>query len=597
MDDNCNSALEHSGSMTSAQINELMLELKKAQKELDMLSETVLGGTARLSVDDDFRIITATDGYYRMIGYTEEESQSPPFCAKGMYLVVPQDRPIVTKALQKLLVTNEPTTVTYRIQKKDKSIAWNTAYCARVDETGGERTVNVFFIDITDKRQTETTLESLINTIPGSLIRLQLGKKATMLYVNKQFYRQTGYEPEHLSTGNQLSQLFRIVYPADRQMVKAQFFDYANSGSDNCVMEYRIRTRQGEVRWMHARAFRFRSDTETGQIIQLFISDITEEKLQREETALNEERYRIISEQTRDTVFDWDILKDRIHFSPVYEKMFGFLPPPDISIKNLTEYDIVYEDDKQNVEDMISAILSGAPYAETEYRAKRADGTYLWCRNRVTTIFDSKKRPIHAIGLLSDIDDYKQETALLQEKAMRDSLTSLLNRMALQRQVERRLKKHPDRLHAFLLFDIDHFKEINDTQGHSTGDTVLKNVSTLLSRHFRNTDIIGRMGGDEFAVFLTDLPSPSTARRKARELKQKTAQFFESAPLSRPLTISIGISLYPYCGRDFQTLYQSADEALYQVKRNGGNGYFMNPAQRPHRDRGREKGDKTDNRF
>ena len=63
--------------------------------------------------------------------------------------------------------------------------------------------------------------------------------------------------------------------------------------------------------------------------------------------------------------------------------------------------------------------------------------TYLWCRNRVTTIFDSEKRPVHAIGLLSDIDDYKQETALLQEKATRDSLTSLLNRMALQRQVER----------------------------------------------------------------------------------------------------------------------------------------------------------------
>ena len=73
---------------------------------------------------------------------------------------------------------------------------------------------------------------------------------------------------------------------------------------------------------MHARAFRFRSDMEAGQIIQFIISDITEEKLQREATALNEERYRIISEQTRDTVFDWDILKDRIQFSPVNDKMF-----------------------------------------------------------------------------------------------------------------------------------------------------------------------------------------------------------------------------------------------------------------------------------
>ena len=458
-----------------------MMELKKAQKELAMLSETVLGGTARLSVDDEFRIITATDGYYRMTGYTEAESQSPPFCGKGMNLVVPQDRPIVTEALQKLLVTNEPATVTYRIQKKDESIAWNTAYCARVDETGAERTVNVFFIDITDKHQAETKLESLINTIPDSLIRLLIGKKNMVRYVNKEFYRQTGWQPEELPPGSPLSQFYQIIYPDDRQMVKTQFLDYVKSDLDSCIMDYRIRTRQGDVKWMHARAFRFRSDMEAGQIIQFIISDITEEKLQREATALNEERYRIISEQTRDTVFDWDILKDRIQFSPVYEKMFGFPPPPDVSIKNLTEYDIVHPDDKKNVEDMISAILGGAPYAEAEYRAKRADGTYLWCRNRVTTIFDSEKRPVHAIGLLSDIDDYKQETALLQEKATRDSLTSLLNRMALQRQVERRLKKYPGRLNAFLLLDIDHFKEINDTRGHSMGDTVLKSISALLS--------------------------------------------------------------------------------------------------------------------
>lgn len=583
MEDNCTLLVENESSITYEKFNALVLELKKARKELDMLSETVLGGTARLSVDDGFRIITATDGYYRMTGYTEEESQSPPFCGKGMNLVVPQDRPIIAEALHKLHVTNAPATVTYRIQKKDGSIAWNTAHCARVEESGGERMVNVFFIDITDKRQAETKLESLINTIPDGLIRLQIGKKSRVCYANNEFYCQTGYLPEDLPPGSRLSQFFQIIYPNDRQTVKTQFLNYANSDLYNCIMDYRIHTKQGEIKWMHARAFRVLSDADPGQIIQFIISDITEEKLQREATALNEERYRIISEQTRDTVFDWDILKDRIQFSPVYEKMFGFPPPPDVSIKKLTEYDIVYKDDRQNVEDMISAILNGAPYAETEYRAKRADGSYLWCRNRVTTIFDSEKRPVHAIGLLSDIDDYKQEAALLLEKAMRDSLTSLLNRMALQQQVERRLKKHPDQLHAFLLFDIDHFKEINDTQGHSTGDAVLKKVSVLLSRYFRNTDIIGRMGGDEFAVFLTDLPSPSTARRKARELKQKITQLFESEPLSEPLTVSIGISFCPHGGRDFQTLYQRADEALYQVKRNGGNGYFMNPAR--HSDR------------
>lgn len=550
-------------------------ELAKARAVLEMLSKTVPGGTARLSIDDGCRIITASDGYYRMTGYTEKESQYPPFCGRGLNLVIPQDRPVVTEVLEQLIRTNQPITVTYRIQKKDKSIAWNTAYCARIDEYGGERTVDAFFIDITDKHQMEVELESLINSIPDSLIRLFIGRKSEIRYVNKEFYRQTGYQPEDFPDNSQPDLLLKLIFPEDREAVKANFLAYLHTGLDDFTMDYRITTKQGQIKWMHARTCRLSSDSEDGQLIQFIISDITEEKRQKESIALNEERYRIISEQTRDTVFDWDILKDRIQFSPVYEKMFGFLPPPDISIKNLTEYDIVHEADKQNVQEMIETILGGAPYAEAEYRAKCADGTYLWCRNRVTTIFDSKKRPIHAIGLLSDIEDYKQETAFLQDKAMRDSLTSLLNRMALERQIERRLAKQPNQFYAFLLLDIDNFKNINDTLGHSMGDTVLKMISSLISSHFRTADITGRMGGDEFAVFLSEIHSPSMALRRVEELKQTITEVFKSDPSLPSVTVSMGLSLYPYEGTDFLTLYQSADKALYEVKRKGGNGYYL----------------------
>ena len=184
----------------------------------------------------------------------------------------------------------------------------------------------------------------------------------------------------------------------------------------------------------------------------------------------------------------------------------------------------------------------------------------------MTTIFDSEKRPVHAIGLLSDIDDYKQETALLQEKATRDSLTSLLNRMALQRQVERRLKKYPGRLNAFLLLDIDHFKEINDTRGHSMGDTVLKSISALLSQHFRSTDVIGRMGGDEFAVFIPDVKDRAQIQSQADEVLRRLRLQKEMIGMAEEPTASIGIAFGPEDGRSFRELYHRADEALYQVK-------------------------------
>lgn len=150
--------------------------------------------------------------------------------------------------------------------------------------------------------------------------------------------------------------------------------------------------------------------------------------------------------------------------------------------------------------------------------------------------------------------------------------------MALQRQIERRIAEQPNKPHAFLLFDIDNFKNINDTLGHSMGDTVLKVISALISCHFRTADITGRMGGDEFAVFLSEIHSPSMALRRAGELKQTITNVFKSDPSLPAVTVSIGLSLYPYEGTDFQTLYQCADKALYEVKRKGGNGYYLQPA-------------------
>ncbi|WP_181995556.1 sensor domain-containing diguanylate cyclase [Clostridium sp. AM58-1XD] len=326
---------------------------------------------------------------------------------------------------------------------------------------------------------------------------------------------------------------------------------------------------------MCAKASRLTDFDENGAALQVIITDITQEREQRRKVALNEERYRIISEQTRDTVYDWDIIKDRIQFSPTYEKMFGFCPPENISITALTEFDIVHEDDKLQVQQMIQAILNGSPQAFAEYRAKCADGSYLWCRNQTTTIFDDDGKPVHVIGVLSDINDLKLENAVLQKQVMRDSLTGLLNRMAVQKLVERRLFEEPEQQHIFLLIDIDRFKEINDTLGHSAGDHALRWLSSHLKRHFCENDLVGRMGGDEFSVFLTYAASTEIIRRKVERLTEEIARDSQSDSRVPLLSISAGTAVYPKDGQTFAELYRHADTALYAIKRRGGNGYAL----------------------
>ena len=309
-----------------------------------------------------------------------------------------------------------------------------------------------------------------------------------------------------------------------------------------------------------------RDRLESRQTLLCIITDITQERQQQLEYALNEERYRIISDQTKDTVFDWDLETDLIQFSPTYEKMFGFPPPPDLPISFLTQSDIIYEEDKALVDAMIAQVRQGQPYAECTYRAKCADGSFLWCRNRITTIFNDKQQPVHAIGILTDINDLKQESAALRQQAMRDSMTGLLNRGAMRQAIEDTLQAQPEGRHAFLQFDVDHFKQINDFMGHGAGDTALQQIATLLMEQFGHTALIGRMGGDEFAVFLPQVAQASQALNQAEGLCRAIHGELRSGGKIYPLSVSLGVALYPEHGTTYQALYEHADQALYRAR-------------------------------
>ncbi|WP_343248733.1 sensor domain-containing diguanylate cyclase [Diplocloster hominis] len=546
-------------------------ELAKAKLEVEMLTNTVNGGTARLAVDDGMRIIAASEGYYRMTGYSEAESLEAPFFRKGVNLVLPQDLPVIASAIENLS-RDEPIRITYRIRKKDGTIAWNSAHCARINHSGPERTIDVFFFDITDTKQTEIELKNLLNNIPAGVLRASIGDGICIQFANHEFYRQIGYTQKEFAGEDIKNQYLCVVHPDDRAYLMERTEAFTGSEYKCVGLEYRIITKDGQIRWMWATGSRLSDPNEPASILQGIIKDITDERQQRLDVALNEERYRIISEQTKETVFDWDLIHDRIQFSPVYQKMFGFMPPADLPVRSLTDYDIIYEEDKPQVNRMIDSILNGESYAEAEYRAKCADGSYLWCRNRVTTIFGDNHKPIRAIGLLSDINDYKQTATVLQDQAMRDSLTGLLNRMAFQRSVERILQEYPAGRYAFLLFDIDHFKSINDTMGHVQGDEVLKNIATILPDEFRSSDLFARMGGDEFAVFVVNISSAEATLKIADRLCAKICGLTELTGLARQITISLGMSTYPLDAATFEELYKKADQALYEVKHNGGNG-------------------------
>ena len=125
-----------------------------------------------------------------------------------------------------------------------------------------------------------------------------------------------------------------------------------------------------------------------------------------------------------------------------------------------------------------------------------------------------------------------------------------------------------------MLVDLDKFKDVNDTLGHGAGDAVLVEFARTLREQFREDDVVGRIGGDEFVAFCR-LPGREAARKKAAELVAALRRDVRAEAGTCSITASIGVALSPESGREFETLYRNADRALYRTKEKGRNGFTL----------------------
>lgn len=217
------------------------------------------------------------------------------------------------------------------------------------------------------------------------------------------------------------------------------------------------------------------------------------------------------------------------------------------------------------------------PCAKEKY-ASLPDGSGVWMEIYTYPIFNEKREVSHVIEYIRDItvrkksDDEKKDLIKKLERLSRsDSLTGLLNKRALldrlEYEVERARRYKADL--SIIICDLDHFKEINDTHGHSAGDRVLQLFAEMLNSSVRKADILGRLGGDEFLLIF-----PQTHTSGAKDFAERLRKTVEKTSFGKDLpalTISLGLAGYAGPGDDHQDLLKRADMALYASKRAGRN--------------------------
>lgn len=200
--------------------------------------------------------------------------------------------------------------------------------------------------------------------------------------------------------------------------------------------------------------------------------------------------------------------------------------------------------------------------------------TYHWMRITTRIFYWDDDKSIRMFVYCQNIDMEKQQEKQMLELMDQDYLSGLYNKAATQNHIRQLLAEEPAPAFAFIILDIDNFKKVNDTFGHAIGDQVITNFSNKLKALFQKGDVVGRIGGDEFVVFIP-APAREWMEEKAQSLSAALRYQFDIGGQSCKISASIGIAIAPEAGLDFETLYQNADFALYQTKRRGKNGYTI----------------------
>lgn len=294
------------------------------------------------------------------------------------------------------------------------------------------------------------------------------------------------------------------------------------------------------------------------------------------------DRFRIVTTQTQTIVFDYDFLKGRIELNG----NASFISP---SARESYSHDeilrilcrILHENDRSVVSELKSIYESRKQSIMREMRIMCADGNYYWYKMTGTVIRNEDGEPIRFVGNFVNVEDDVMKEEILKKKAERDTLSGLLNKGAFTNYVTRELYYSKNECcYAFYIIDLDNFKKVNDTLGHIVGDHVISSVSQKICTVFSENDFVGRIGGDEFAVFMK-LPALGKQQwrgiigKKAAALCKFIDEVYSDGKSSVRITSSIGISLYPYDGRNFEELYGKADLMLYNSKNSGKNKFSI----------------------
>lgn len=552
----------------------------------ELLQASLPGGLIGGYIEDGFPLYFINDQLLEHLGYTYDEFARE---TKGMVDngIHPDDRDYVAETVTEAFRHSDRYEVTYRMLKKDGSYIWVLDRGRRTVTDEGRDAIVSIIVDVTESRELHerlrrsvdsleaknAELETFYQTVFSGFAKLADDPGYSIVYANDQFFQIFGYGRDEVRDllGNQAILLF---HP---DSVRATDTEIRSRGGRFSV-KFRCATKGGGSVWLRMDACRSAESYEGHNVLYCFFTDIDEEE--RRNAAYLRQQYfmSLISTSIAGGTFVTRAGEER---RPVYvsDSLLSFLGYSREAFEAEAADGLIGLVPPEDREALRAACMDKS-YYEVEYRLRKADGTMIWALEKGRLVRSEEGGdggPVY-ICILLDITERKLRQDELIRQTRLDPLTGLYNREYAQRYIGTYLDIHRD-VHssALLVFDLDNFKQVNDRRGHLTGDAVLTAFADLLRACSRTRDFAARVGGDEFLLFMQDVPSREDAAGMAERVRAAMRDGLGVEYADCGLSVSIGVAFSQEKGLAYDAFFQAADDDMYRMKFRGRGGREVAP--------------------
>jgi diguanylate cyclase (GGDEF)-like protein/PAS domain S-box-containing protein len=354
---------------------------------------------------------------------------------------------------------------------------------------------------------------------------------------------------------------------------------------------FRFQHRRADGELRHVEVYSTPIERDGRALLLSIVHDVTG-RARNEEALLREQRrLHNLMLASRAGTWEWNYQTDETLYNERWAEILGYRLDALAPLSKNTWTRLTHPSDRQQVSQLLSDYIEGhCEGFECEMRMQHREGHWVWVQARGEIAERTADgEPLWIVGTLLDISQQKLHEQQLERVANYDALTGLPNRLLLADRlgVAMRQMRRREQLLGLVYLDLDGFKEVNDSHGHEVGDRLLIEVAARLRRSLRDNDTLARLGGDEFVAVLVDLPDHDSVQPLLARMLEAVAQPCWLDGLCLNVSASLGVSFYPQAETlDPDQLLRQADQAMYQAKLAGKNGYQLFDAEQDRSMRG-----------